>query len=123
MSAETDFRRSTQPSPRDAQDESLRKINQLLRPQTDVEPSNATIATAAGTAFTLEQNEIGFIRNLGTNPLFVKLGTGAASNSFTDVLKAGTANDDGLGGTIIIADFLGAVTVAGTSPRFIAWKR
>lgn len=86
-------------------------------------PSNAAVATAAGTTFTLAAGETGFIRNLGTNPIFVKYGAGASSSDFTDVLAAGTGADNGTGAAIIIEDWIGAVSVAGTSPRFMAWKR
>jgi len=61
------------------------------------------------------------IQNLGTNPLFILLGTGASTSVFHAVLKGGTGNDDGLGGSwgqnsgLI---FTGPITVAGTSPRY-----
>lgn len=86
-------------------------------------PSNSSVLTAAGDVFTLAAGETGFIRQLGTNPLFFKYGTGATSSNFTDVLSAGTANDNGTGAAVVIEDFVGTVSVAGTSPRFIAWKR
>lgn len=85
-------------------------------------PSNAAIGSAAD-PFTLTAGQRGFIRNLGTNALFVKLGTGASTTDFHDVLAAGSANDDGRGAAIVIDDYTGPVTVAGTSPRYIAWAR
>lgn len=61
------------------------------------------------------------IQNLGQNPLFVRLGTGASSTVFHVVLKASTANDDGTGG-IVGQDtnviYTGVITIAGTSPRY-----
>jgi len=87
-------------------------------------PSNSAILTAAGTVFTLAANEIGFIRQLNTtNALFYKLGTGASATDFSDVLAAGTANDNGTGAATVIDDYIGAVSVAGTTLRYMAWKR
>ena len=37
------------------------------------------------------------IQNLGTNPLFIRLGGGASTSLFHYVLKGGSGNDDGLG--------------------------
>lgn len=62
------------------------------------------------------------IQNLGTNPLFVLLGTGASTSVFHVVLKAGTGNDDGTGGSFAMETtviYTGLVTVAGTSPRYV----
>lgn len=61
------------------------------------------------------------IQNLGTNQLFVLLGAGASTTVFHQVLKAGTGNDDGLGGSFSMSVgvvYTGIVTVAGTSPRY-----
>lgn len=61
------------------------------------------------------------IQNLGTNTLFVLLGTGATSSVFHVALKAGTGNDDGSGGSVAQESgviFTGPITVAGTSPRY-----
>lgn len=61
------------------------------------------------------------IQNLGQNPLFVLLGSGASTTVFHAILKGGTSNDDGLGasmsqntGTV----YTGIITIAGTSPRY-----
>ena len=62
------------------------------------------------------------IQNLGQNPLFVKLGAGATTTSFHVVLKAGTANDDGTGGSTAMESgtiYNGDISVAGTSPRCV----
>lgn len=61
------------------------------------------------------------IQNLGTNALFVLLGSGASTSVFHFVLKAGTANDDGTGGTVGQEEgviYTGIITIAGTSPRY-----
>lgn len=82
-----------------------------------------SILTSAGTAIAVNQNRTGFnIQNLGTNPLFVLLGTGASTTVFHAVLKGGTVNDDGLGASfsqMAGSVYTGIVTVAGTSPRFV----
>lgn len=63
------------------------------------------------------------IQNLGMNPLFVNLGASASTTVFTVVLKAATANDDGTGGVLSMEDgvvYTGVITIAGTSPRYVA---
>lgn len=85
--------------------------------------STPVIQTSAGTALAANNQRSAFIiQNLGTNPLFVKLGTGASTTDFHFILKAGTGADDGLGGiheenTGVI--YTGIITVAGTTPRFM----
>jgi len=88
-------------------------------------PSNAAVATADATVFTLAGGEVGFIQNLDDAALAVKLGTSASPSSFSMILQAGTAADDGKGGFIYITDYTGAVSVAAMSGtgRYIAWKR
>lgn len=63
-----------------------------------------------------------FIQNLGTNVLFVRLLAGATSSLFDFALKAGSVNDDGTGASIASAQvcFTGDISIAGTSPRFVA---
>jgi hypothetical protein len=82
-----------------------------------------SILTAAGTALSSNRARIGWsIQNLGTNPLFVLLGSGASTTVFHYVIKGGTASDDGLGGSLVFNDvtvYNGIVTVAGTTPRFV----
>jgi len=79
----------------------------------------AIISTA--TALSANANRRFFsIQNVGTNELFVLLGTGASSTVFHTVLKKGTGNSDGLGGiyssgTVV---YTGIVTIAGTSPLY-----
>jgi len=78
--------------------------------------SSSTTALAANTARSLWT-----IQNLGTNPLFVLLGSGASATVFHVVLKGGTANDDGLGGSVgqeCGVVYIGIITIAGTSPRY-----
>jgi hypothetical protein len=78
------------------------------------------IVTAAGTAIAANPARKGWrIQNLGTNPLFVRLGASASSTVFHVLLKGGSANDDGLGGIVEDDIYSGIVSVAGTSPRFV----
>lgn len=93
----------------------------FLTSQTRTAPSNfAPISSAAD--ITLANGDRLFVQNLGTNPLFVRRGTGATSSLFNYVLQAAGAADDGTGGAIIIDDFVGIVSFAGTSVRYNAWK-
>lgn len=62
------------------------------------------------------------IQNVGTNPLFVLLGTGASSSVFHAVLKGGQADSDGLGGSLAQLDqaaYKGVITIAGTAPKYV----
>lgn len=61
------------------------------------------------------------IQNLGTNPLFVRLGASASSTVFHVVLKGATVQDDGTGGIMsqdVGAIYCGVISIAGTSPRY-----
>ncbi len=84
--------------------------------------SNTPSIASAATALAANSQRGAFmIQNLGTNALFVRLGSGATSSVFHVVLKAGTGSDDGSGGTFAMegaAMYTGIVTIAGTSPRY-----
>lgn len=84
--------------------------------------SNTPSIASAATAIAANTARIGWsIQNLGTNALFVLLGSGASTSVFHYVLKAATGNDDGSGGSITQtagAIYNGIVTIAGTSPRY-----
>lgn len=84
------------------------------------------IITAAGTALAANNARIGWgIENVGTNPLFVLMGSGASATVYHKVLKGGTGNDDGLGGSMDSEGptvYTGIITVAGTSPRFVVYE-
>ena len=91
-----------------------------------IAPMSATntpaIVTAAGTALEANSQRGAWqIQNLGINPLFVLLGTGASTSVFHTVLKGGSGSDDGLGASMSQENgcvYTGVITVAGTSPRF-----
>ena len=84
-------------------------------------PSNSAPITAAAD-ITLAAGDKLFIQNLDTDALFVRRGTGATSSLFNYVLQGGGAADDGTGGALVIDDFVGVVSFAGTSVRYNAWK-
>lgn len=85
-------------------------------------PSSSSIRTTAD-GIVVGAGQKCFIQNLSTTALGVKYGSGATTTSISLVLRAGTANDDGQGGSIEIDDFIGTITtVAMTgSPRFVMW--
>jgi hypothetical protein len=93
--------------------------------QSAAAPSTFTVATTHATVFTLAKGEVGFIQNLDDAALAVKLGASAATDSFSMILQAGTAADDGKGGFTYITDYVGPVSVIAMSgtARYIAWKR
>jgi hypothetical protein len=84
----------------------------------------ASTPSIASSTTALAENKVRgawIIQNLGTNALFVRLGAGASTTVFTVVLKAGTGNDDGSGGTFAQESgviYTGIISVAGTSPRY-----
>jgi len=84
--------------------------------------SNTPSIASATTALAENKNRGAWmIQNLGTNALFVRLGLGASSTVFHVVLKAGTGNDDGTGGTFAQEAgviYTGIISIAGTSPRY-----
>jgi len=84
--------------------------------------ANTPSIASAATALAANTARIGWsIQNLGQNVLYVLLGSGASSTVFHVALKAGTANDDGTGGSVsqeVGSVYNGIITVAGTSPRY-----
>lgn len=66
--------------------------------------------------------EYGVIQNCGTNPLFVKFGSGCTTGNFDIILKACSVNDDGTGGLVEFGED-GIVTVASSSLRYTAFER
>lgn len=85
--------------------------------------ANTPAIIAAATAIASNPARAGWmIQNLGTNALFVRLGSGATTSVFHIVLKAGSVNDDGTGGSVSQFDgtvYTGIITIAGTSPRYV----
>lgn len=81
--------------------------------------NNFTQSGVAQTVFTLSAGQVGFIRNLDVNPLYVKRGTLGNSISFSDILFGGSATGDGKGGFITLDDWVGAVSVSGS--KYLAY--
>lgn len=85
--------------------------------------ANVPTIASASTALAVNGERSAFsIQNLGTNALFLRLGAGASTSVFHTVLKAGSVNDDGTGGTYSMEAgtiYTGIVTIAGTSPRYV----
>lgn len=84
--------------------------------------ANTPSILSGATALSANDRRVGWkIQNLGQNALYVLLGSGASTTVFHEALRAGSANDDGIGGTLSQMDgvvYTGIVTVAGTSPRY-----
>lgn len=84
--------------------------------------ANTPSIASSTTALAENVNRIAWsIQNLGTNALFILLGSGASTTVFHTVLKGGTGNDDGTGGSYSMEAgvvYTGVVTIAGTSPRY-----
>lgn len=81
-----------------------------------------SIVTSAGDVLAANLNRRFFsIQNVGTNPIFVLLGTGASSSVFHAVIKGGTADSDGLGGSYStgVVCYQGVVSIAGTTPKVV----
>lgn len=85
--------------------------------------ANTPAIASAATALAENSDRKGWsIQNLGTNVLFVLLGTGASTSVFHYCVKGGGGNDDGTGGSVSQTDgvvFTGPITIAGTSPRYV----
>jgi hypothetical protein len=65
------------------------------------------------------------IQNVGTNPLFIRLGGTASNTVFHFVLKGGTGDSDGLGAMVSQTSgsvYTGAISVAGTSPKYVVME-
>lgn len=83
-----------------------------------------SIVAEAGNVLAANTNRKGFmIQNVGTNAVFVRLGTGASTTVFHAVLKGGTGDSDGNGGSFGQMDgglvFQGIISIAGTTPKVV----
>lgn len=59
----------------------------------------------------------GWVQNLSTNKLYVKLGENCSTSDFSGIAVGGLAQDDGQGGLVAFTGYTGAISIAGTSPR------
>ncbi len=94
----------------------------MIAVQPTTNANTPSIISSAGTAIASNANRIAWsIQNLGTNPLFVRLGAGGSPTLFHTVLKGSTGQDDGTGGIAsesVGTVYTGIITVDGTNPRF-----
>jgi len=81
------------------------------------------IVTSAGDVLAANTSRQGWsIQNVGTNPIFIRLATGASTTVFHHVIKGGTGDSDGLGGSYAQFEgsvYSGIVSIAGTTPKLV----
>jgi len=83
-----------------------------------------SIVTSAGEVLDANtERQAWSIQNVGTNTVFVCLGATASSTQFHWVIKGGTGNSDGLGGSVGEDGngcvYSGAISIAGTTPKVV----
>ena len=82
-----------------------------------------SIVTTGGDVIAANTKRKGWmIQNVGTNALFVRFGTGASTTVFHAVLKGGTGDSDGNGGSVSQMGGLvyqGIISATGTSPKMV----
>ena len=81
--------------------------------QARVAVNGANVTLLAAAAADVKYRTI-MLQNLGTEEVFVRLGTGASDTGANGefVLKAGAAADDGTGGVYTVDGYIGLVTAA-----------
>jgi hypothetical protein len=92
---------------------------------TSTSTSNTPSISSDPTALAANSSRIKYvISNLGTNPLYVRLGASASTTVFHICLAGGNANDDGLGASHESDGvcYTGVITIAGTSPRYTVYE-
>lgn len=94
------------------------------RAQVNLGVATGTGVSSVATALAANRARCAFvIVNVGTNPLLVKYGDGASASDYSVPLKACTIAGDGTGGSLAMesnAMWTGIISVAGTSPSYIA---
>jgi hypothetical protein len=82
-----------------------------------------SIVTSAGDVLVANVNRRAWhIQNVGTNPVFIRLATGASTSVFHFVLKGGTGDSDGNGGSVGQSEgvvYTGIISIAGTIPKVV----
>jgi hypothetical protein len=97
----------------------------ILSSDSGATPNTPAIASSATALAANTSRRSWSIQNVGTNPLFILLGTGASTTVFHYVIKGGTGSSDGLGGSVsqsYPAVYQGIITVAGTSPSYVVME-
>lgn len=99
----------------------------MIQVATTKTTNSSGILTSAGTALAANPARMSYhIQNLGTNPLFVREGSGASTTNFDYILAGGSGADDGSGGSYDSPagqTYTGIITFAGTAPRCVASDR
>lgn len=72
--------------------------------------STNTIVTSNGTAIVVPVGKKALVQNLDDAAVYVRYGATASASNFTFLLKAGTAVNDGNGGSYMVDDFAGTLT-------------
>ena len=93
-------------------------MSERYRPSSLGIGNRQTSAASSATALTASNRARFYIQNVGTNPLFVKLGASASTTDYDFILKADTSAAAGAGGAITVDGYTGVVSVAGTSPAY-----
>ena len=85
--------------------------------------ANTPSIQTGATAIASNEARVGWeIQNVGTNPIFVRLGSGASTTVFHKILKGGTVDSDGLGADWGQTDgviYTGIITIDGTTPKYV----
>lgn len=103
----------------DAWSDAFNALRTIPSPSTTANTPAIVTAAASDALAANSSRKIWSIQNLGTNPLFVRLGTGASTTVFHFILKPGTVADDGNGQYLSDEIWKGVVSYAGTSPRLV----
>ncbi len=87
---------------------------------------NTPSILSSATALAANTARVAFgIQNVGTNPLFILMGSGCTTSIFHKVLKGGSVNSDGLGSSLDMegpAIYNGIITTAGSSPLYVVYE-
>ena len=96
--------------------------NQGTSPAQSMTATGNAVGTANGTIATLTPGQRLLLVNCDDAALYVKYGASASSSSFTFIIPACTAQNDGTVPPFIIDDWLGVVSVAAASgvARYVA---
>jgi len=96
---------------------------QTITPKDKANTPAILTPTTGDTVITANQSRVGWmVQNVGTNPIFLRLGAAATTSVFHLILKGGTGDSDGLGASYSQMEgvvYRGAVSVAGTSPKVV----
>lgn len=103
-----------------AMDGGITSQGSLATTQKQYTTATASIVTSDGLAGAIATGGKMTLQNCGTAAVYVKRGTGASSSSFNWILSACVAQDDGVGGSCVIDDFVGQVTIDGVATPRVA---